>query len=128
MFFVGIFGINNKQEEIEFVDDIQCRNCNNNKGGRLIKTFNLFHFFFIPIIKWNEKYYIICDNCKSTYEIPKEKGKAREKGENIEITYWDLRPVEMANYNGGHPINRCSSCGRTIKSDFEYCPYCGNKI
>lgn len=129
MFFIGIFGIRNKQKEIRFIDNIQCKNCDKGLRGKLIKTFNFFHFFFIPLFKWNEKYYIICSSCNSIYEIPKDKGKRIEKGEDIEITYWDLRDVEIGYGNGYYTVgNRCTNCGKTLDHDFEYCPYCGVKI
>ncbi len=129
MFFVGIFGVENKQKEIKFLKNIPCRNCDKGIGGKIIKTFNFFHFFFIPLFRWNEKYYIICSGCNSVYEIPKDKGKRIEKGEDIEITYWDLRAVETgydnSNYMAG---SRCANCGKALEHDFEYCPYCGSKI
>ena len=129
MFFIGIFGIRNKQKEIKFVDNIQCRNCDKGLGGKLIKTFNFFHFFFIPLFKWNEKYYIICSGCNSAYEIPKDKGKRAEKGEDIEITYWDLKPAEAIYYNDNYSATyRCDHCRGIVESNFEYCPYCGTKI
>lgn len=128
MFFIGIFGIQNKQKEIKFLNNIQCRNCNKDSGGNLIKTYNFFHFFFIPLFKWNEKYYIICSGCGFVYEIPKDKGKGIERGEDIEITYWDLKPDEYGIY-GYHPANqRCGNCGKELKPGYEYCPYCGTKI
>ena len=127
MFFIGIFGVENKQKEIKILNDIQCRNCDKGSGGKLIKTFSFFHFFFIPLFRWNEKYYIICNGCNSAYEIPKDKGKRIEKGENIDVSYWDLKPVETVhgNYFGG---NRCRHCGKVVEAGFEYCPYCGEKL
>ena len=103
MFFIGVFGIENKNKEIKYIENLNCKNCNNIVRGKLIKSFSFFHFFFIPIFKWNEKYYVICEGCNSVFSIPQEKGKATEKGENIHITYWDLNEVSGRN-------NRCSHC------------------
>lgn len=126
MFFVGVFGIENKQKEIKYLNNIPCRKCDKGSGGKLIKTFSFFHFFFIPLFKWNEKYFVICNDCSLLYEIPKEKGKEIEKGENSDISYWDLRPVETGyNYSA---TNICGHCGKVVEADFEYCPYCGTKI
>lgn len=125
MFFIGVFGIENKEKEIKFIDNIQCKNCNK-PGGKLVKTYNYFHFFFLPLIKWKEKYYFICEGCKSIYEIPKEKGKAVEKGEDIEISYWDLKAAEAYPYYSLERI-RCKDCGKELKANYEYCPYCGSK-
>lgn len=126
MFFIGVFGIQNKQEEIKYLNDVPCRNCDKGSVGKLIKTFNFFHFFFIPIFKWNAKYYVICSGCSSLYEIPQEKGKGIERGENIDISYWDLRPVETGHTHSASNI--CGHCGKAVEADYEYCPYCGTKI
>ena len=128
MFFIGVFGINNKEEEIKTIEDIQCKNCNDNQDGKLIKTYNVFHFFFIPIFKWKERYFLICKACKSIYEIPIDKGKDMERGGVSNITYWDLKPVDVSYRNGYKSRHKCSNCGKEVKTDFEYCPYCGTKI
>lgn len=127
MFFIGIFGVDNKEKEIKILNNIVCKNCNISNGGKLIKTFTYFHFSFIPIFKWNEKYYVICSGCNSIFSISNEKGKAIEKGENIEITYWDLNEVND-NYSNYYAIQRCPKCNREVDRTFEYCPYCGEKI
>ena len=91
MFFIGIFGIDNKFKEIKVLNNFSCKNCNISNGASLVKYYTFFHFFFIPIFKWNEEYYVICNGCNSSFSIPKEKGKAIERGEDIEISYWDLK-------------------------------------
>ena len=129
MFFIGIFGIENGQKEIKNLSSIPCKRCNGNTDGKLIKTFYMFQFFFIPIFKWSEKYYIKCNSCNSIYEISKEKGKKIENGENIEITYWDLSEINIGYYNNYYsPITICPSCGKKVEGEYNYCPYCGTKI
>ena len=129
MFFIGVFGIENKQKIIKTIDNIQCRYCNMSTNGKLIKEYDYFHFFFIPLFKWNESYYVVCNNCNSIYSIPKEKGKAVENGEDIQITYWDLKEAHSPydnNFYGGSTI--CTRCGKAVEADFDFCPYCGEKI
>jgi hypothetical protein len=127
MFFIGIFGIENKDKLIKVLNNINCKNCNQIISGRLIKNFDFFHFFFIPLFKWNEKYYFICDNCKTVYSILKEKGKGIERGEKLELSYWDLQDMST-NYYNCHEIKRCNNCGKEVESNFKYCPHCGAKI
>jgi len=129
MFFIGIFGIESKDKEIKHLNNISCSNCNEESDAKLIKTYNFFHFFFIPLFKWNERYYVICNRCSTIFEIPRDKGKRIENGEDMEITYWDLKKVETGYYNYGYTAgNICSHCGRTVESHFEYCPYCGTRL
>ena len=119
MFFIGILGIDNKSKEIKELDNISCNNCENLSKMKLLKNYNYFHIFFIPIIKWNESYYLICENCNSIYSISNEKGNTIEKGLDIKLTYWDLNEIK--------DDNRCKHCGRRIDSSYTYCPYCGEK-
>lgn len=126
MFFIGIFGIENKEKEIKILDNVSCKNCNKSITGRLIKNYDFFHFFFIPLFKWNEKYYVLCNECKSIYIVPKDKGKAIENGQNIEISYWDLQETNTENYNN-YEDNICENCGKRLESNFQYCPHCGVK-
>lgn len=129
MFFIGIFGIENKDKEIKTLDNISCKKCNNPTTARLIKNFNFFHLFFIPLFKWNEKYYVICNQCNSIYTILKDKGKALENGENVDISYWDLQEMDAENYtNSYYEENACTNCGRKVDANFKYCPYCGGRI
>ena len=127
MFFIGIFGIESKKKDIKALTNIQCKNCNINTDGSLIKVYNVFHFFFIPLIKWNERYFVVCKNCGFVYEIPKDKGKGIERGDSIEINYWDLKSAEGIPFSHPPAEFKCKNCGRVIKPDYEYCPYCGNK-
>lgn len=129
MFFIGIFGIENKDKEIKIIDNITCKRCNKIIRGKLMKNYDFFHFFFIPLFKWNENYYIVCNECNSVYTISKEKGKSIENEDNIEISYWDLQEVNNEyNNNGYYGINRCQNCGEEVESRFKYCPHCGSKI
>lgn len=127
MFFIGIFGIENKEKEIMTLDNFSCKNCNRNISARLFKRYDFFHFFFIPLFKWNIEYYVVCSSCNSVFSIPKEKGKAIEDGQDVKITYWDLNEMTSNTY-GYNEVCRCSSCGKEVDSNFDYCPYCGNKI
>ena len=128
-FFIGIFGIQNKDKEIKYLNNISCSSCNEESDAKLIKTYNFFHFFFIPLFKWNEKYYVICGKCGTVFEIPKEKGKRIENGEDVEITYWDLKNTGTGYYYDSYTVNnRCSYCGNMVEPHFQFCPYCGRKL
>lgn len=127
MFFIGIFGIENKEKEIMTLNNFSCKNCNRQISAKLFKRYDFFHFFFIPLFKWNIEYYVVCSSCNSVFSIPKEKGKAIEDGQDVKITYWDLNEMTSNTYSYNE-VCRCSSCGKEVDSNFDYCPYCGNRI
>lgn len=124
MFFIGIFGVEDKQKIIKSLGEVKCKNCNIN-NIKLIKSYRFFHFFFLPLFRWNERYYAICESCGMIYDIPKEKGLAVEREENIDITYWDLRANEDISYE---VYNICESCRNKVNNSYQYCPHCGHKM
>ncbi|NRY51380.1 hypothetical protein FHU26_001927 [Clostridium beijerinckii] len=44
MFFIGIFGIENKNKEIKILDNLNCKKCNKVFRGKLIKILIIFIF------------------------------------------------------------------------------------
>lgn len=129
MFFIGVFGIENKNKEVTMLNNLSCKICNKVIDGKLIKNFDFFHFFFVPLFKWNEMYYITCENCKSIYSISNEKGKAIEKGENVNLTYWDLQEVQNNFHDDNYSeIKKCPICGSAVNNNFKYCPNCGQRL
>lgn len=121
MFFIGVFGIEDRNKEIRGINNFACKSCTS-LNGRLIKEFTCFHFFFIPLFKWNVRYYIVCNGCRTVFRISKEKGEALENSSTETVSYWDL---EEMNYRKD---NVCPTCGRELNENFEYCPYCGRKL
>ncbi|WP_300348507.1 zinc ribbon domain-containing protein [Clostridium sp.] len=129
MFFIGIFGIENKQKEIKKLENIECSNCEVKTRGALIKSYEYFHIFFIPIFKWNEKYFVMCKRCNSVYEVSKEKGKLLEKGENIDVRAEDMVLLKKGKSYGRKALKKyCPNCGEVLDGEYKYCPYCGVEI
>jgi len=122
MFFIGIFGISQKEKDFGRVET-RCKSCNL-QFLRIVKSYSYFHFFFLPVFKWNVQYYAICDSCHIVYGISNDKGEAIEKGYKEVLSYWDLK--EASSYHSHE--NRCPSCHREVEGDFQFCPYCGERL
>lgn len=122
MFF--IFGISSKEEKIDFNQTSICPTCESFGRYELFMTYTHFSLFFIPIIKWNKKYYVRMSCCKSLYTIDKELGKDIERGVKTSIQESDLIVVK-ANYNRD---TYCPSCDYKLRPEFDYCPSCGRKL
>ena len=126
MFFFGIFGINTKQEEIEDFENLVCKKCGILSRYTVIKTYNVFHFFFIPLIKWGEKYYLKSRCCNTIYAISKEnldRVKVERSFNNIH-----LEEIYTESSSDNNDTMICSNCGRSINCSFKYCPHCGEKL
>ncbi|MDY0234780.1 MAG: zinc-ribbon domain-containing protein [Gudongella sp.] len=119
---VLLFGTSSKEQKLDFIQSIVCSNCGEHGEYEAFMTYSIFTIFFIPIFKWNKKFYIISKCCWSTYRLNKELGRAIERGDNISINDSDLEPININN------IITCSNCGFVIEDGFEYCPKCGEKL
>jgi hypothetical protein len=126
MFFIGIFGVEDKQKEVRTIRNLSCKNCDGFSGLTLFKQYTFFYLFFIPIFKWNIRYYLLCNTCNILYQISTEKGIRAEQGDDTAITYWDLKSEEIQ-YSEDYHYNKCKNCGKVIDVKFDYCPYCGKK-
>ncbi|NLM13965.1 MAG: zinc ribbon domain-containing protein [Epulopiscium sp.] len=123
MFFIGIFGIEQKQKEVSDRRNIICPSCEALGSYRLIKVYNYFHIFFIPIFKWNIRYYIKTSCCNKMFEINAEIGKRIEDGEPVE-----LKSDALQSLGAAEESNRCYHCGSTIDPRYSFCPYCGKNL
>lgn len=122
MFF--IFGISTKQKDIDFTQMIVCPSCGSYGRIELFMTYSYASIFFIPMFKWNKKYYTRSSCCGSLYSIDKDLGKAIERGQVTKINESDMKAINVNNKRE----KTCSNCGYTTYEDFEYCPKCGEKL
>lgn len=125
MFFIGIFGVEERKKSIKFIQNIICKACGNMSSYELIKVYEVFHFFFIPIFKWNKRYYVVSRCCNSVFQIPLEIGEGLEEGKEINIEDSYLKEI-YNQYNSGEII--CCNCRNVVDSSFQYCPHCGSKL
>lgn len=117
MFFIGVFGINNRssiKKEVSF----DCTGCLEDKG-EIIENYSAFEIFFIPVYKYNKKYFLRCKKCESLYWLKEENiGNILE---NERASYEDIKEVI-------YQKEVCPNCGKNITDKYEYCPSCGHKL
>ncbi len=123
MFFIGVFGIQAKEEKIETGGRITCPSCDAETKIELVKSYSYFHVFFIPTFKWDIRYYVHTGCCGSVYELDPDIGMQFERGGNPEIRPEDLRRIDRY-----LPYKTCPDCGAQVDSHYNFCPNCGKKI
>ncbi len=78
MFF--IFGWNRATEhEHGNIFPIKCRNCHNTERWKLYQRKLWFELFFIPIIPYQSKYFLLCPICSRGVNITGEENIAKWK-------------------------------------------------
>lgn len=123
MFFIG--GISSGEKKLDYAQSSICSRCGAFGRMEVYMTYMCFSLFFIPIFKWNIKYYVKTTCCNSIYSIDNELGSKVKKVENISITEDDLHVLIN---ESSSDINKCYSCGYKYEDDFQYCPKCGSKL
>lgn len=121
MFFIGIFGVQTKDETIKTVSGVTCPVCGAYDRYEVLRTYTYVHVFFIPVWKWNKRYFLRTRCCQRACALAEEVGRRIEQGQDVTITSADLRCAE--------PAERfCSHCGVQLHRSYSYCPYCGQRL
>ena len=124
-----IAGVTQGTKEILYQAAVSvCGRCGRYGRYQVYMTYMCLSLFFIPILKWNKKYYARTTCCQTVYELAPEVGRRLEKGEAIEIRPQDLTPVSGTEGGWNMGRKRCANCGYETDEDFEFCPKCGRRF
>ena len=124
MFFIA--GIYPKREELDYYEPIMCSCCTKYGRFEAYVEYSVLSLFFIPLFKFNKKYYARTTCCNSLYLITnKEKGLMMERGQGHNVF---LKDTDITLINKGICENTCSNCGFNVSEEHKYCPNCGNKL
>lgn len=144
MIFIG--GVSQGSRILQYADSLICKYCGSLAQCQVIMTYYYFSFFFIPLFKWNKRFYVRMACCEAVYELNPEVGKAIARGEQVQICSEDLKLAEdgkrryttygqAAGADGpqdGEPdpdkTLRCPICKYESPGNFKYCPMCGQRL
>lgn len=136
MFFIG--GINSESKALNISQMVICSQCGSYGRYQVTMTCLCLSLFFIPIFRWNRRYYVTMSCCDSVYELNGEVGKRLARGEQVMISEADLTLVQKGrkHWNGWAEEQEdtskqkkvCLVCGYETDEDFDYCPKCGQRL
>lgn len=122
---IFIAGVSPGQKKLEYSNSMNiCPRCGRYGRYEVVMEYNSFTLFFIPLIKWDKKYYAKSSCCGYKFRIKQGVGERIEDGENITIKPEDLKYKKKSQDNRRF----CDSCGHVVEKDFSYCPGCGVNI
>ena len=121
MFF--ILGISNGEKKIKFDQLEVCKQCGRYGHIEIYMRYMYFMFFFLPIFKWNKRYYAKMSCCDSMCELSKEVGEEISKGN---LTHLSME--EFIFHSQAGSMKCCFHCGFATRDGYQYCPKCGSKL
>ncbi|NLM49860.1 MAG: zinc ribbon domain-containing protein [Clostridiaceae bacterium] len=89
MFFIGVFGINQKSDLVCEKHGIICPICGAYGRYEVYKNYNYFHIFFIPTFRWGKSYFIktyCCNNIKGI----KDSSNGKLENNDFNVSYYDI--------------------------------------
>lgn len=116
-------GTGQGQQKINFDQTAVCKSCGRYGHIEVYVLYSYFSLFFIPIIKWNKRYYVRMTCCNRTVEIDRELAHKIKDGE---VTY--ISQDIFKDNAGEHREKVCSECGFTTLENYNYCPKCSSKL
>lgn len=125
MIFIG--RISSAVKQLEYLKTVICSVCGGYGRYQVFMTYTYFSFFFIPLFKWNRKFYVKMTCCGSVYELNRETGMKILRGQAADIGESDLSLVQRGAGNLAGE-GSCPDCGCRLSEDFSYCPQCGRKL
>lgn len=114
-----MFGITQESKEITRKPNI-CFHCGSFSQFCVYRTYTQFILFFIPLFKWNVKYYVETNCCHTIFELDEEVGKQVMQNHDYEIQESDVKVV--------HTQNTCPHCGHVVNQRDIYCSHCGQRL
>lgn len=123
-----IIGISQGEKKLEFEQTVVCVRCGRYGRYEVYMTYTFFSLFFIPLFKWDRRYYVKTICCGAVCEIDRELGEKIRRGEVTQLSESDLHFTCRGTSGGGDAVKRCGNCGYETEEDFQYCPKCGREF
>lgn len=117
-----IAGINNKVKDCGMAPNGRCPVCGREGMLHVSNQYMTPHIFFIPTFRFNSNYIATCGGCASAMQLRKEKGRAVERSQPVQILPDDLQVLQ----NNATPV--CPGCGERLPRGSAFCNRCGAQL
>lgn len=122
LFFIGVFGADAKVAPVGELQNAACPVCTGRCNMAVVKRYNYFHAFFIPLFKWGKGYLATCGCCASMMELNPEKGQELERTGHCNVNQEDFHIIRDNN------TGRCPNCKAFNPPGSRYCNSCGSSL
>lgn len=121
-----IIGMADRTKVLPFEDDEMhiCKSCGQYCKYEIIMKYSVLTLFFIPVIKWNKRFFAKSSCCKTLFDMTNEAGNDIYKGRKNNISDDDIHKGEDLKL-----CRHCDFCGGETPYEYQYnyCLRCGHK-
>ena len=98
---------------------ITCPVCGKKAELHAFCSYKAFRVFFLPVYKWDKRYFVQTSCCGAACPISEKLGEAVDGGKKLDLRRLPLR--------GAAPqrLKVCAACGYETSQPFRFCPMCG---
>jgi len=125
VFFIGIFGIEDKEKPIRDYANTVCPDCGRLTCASFFERYTYFHLFFIPTFRWNKRFFVTLRCCGALYEADPAYAERLKTSDSVDFSRLSKVYGGFSGYNG--VFARCRNCGAEFDARFSFCPHCGAK-
>lgn len=125
MFFIGIFGIGDKEKPVRDFPNAVCPCCGRLTAASFFERYTYFHLFFIPAFKWSRQYLVRLRCCGALYEADAAYARTLKTAPGIDFSRLEKVSGGFGAFHG--MLARCAVCGAEFEAGYAYCPHCGAK-
>ncbi len=86
---IVLFGLGKTtKKNFGYLPDKNCKLCEKNHAYELLRITTWMTLFFIPVIPYSFKYFLVCPNCERGFEITKDQfNSLRQIQEGLRVNY-----------------------------------------
>lgn len=110
---------------LDFNQTILCEECGKFGRFQVFMTYTVLSLFFIPVFRWNRRYFVETSCCHALFSLEDSVGEAIARGEQAVIRSEDIRKLRPGS---SQAHKRCSLCGFETEEAYDFCPKCGNRL
>lgn len=145
-----MIGVTQGEKQLDVQQPILCGRCGKYGRFEVFVAYSQLLLFFLPVFRWNKRYWARTSCCGACYELPRELGRRIEEGGGPELDQSTLGEAVSSGYwppeddwiggakqwsslkekrrNADGRCRRCPACGFTTGEDYDYCPKCGRPL
>ncbi len=114
-----LFGTGEDTDDLYLDQKITCPVCGKKAELRAYCTYKAFRLFFLPVWRWDKRYFVQTSCCGAACPIPEKLGEAVDGGAQLDWKKLPLRGQRAVR------LRVCGRCGFETSQPFAFCPMCG---